>query len=127
MIVRQWVLWIDATAAALAGVVVLFVSGWLSGWYGLPQELLISIGVVNLVYASYSSSLAMRMRRPKALILFLVSANLLWSVVCVVLALIYRDTATLFGLAHLLGEALFVGGLGGLEWRWRDLLLIPSA
>ncbi len=123
MIVRQWVLWIDATAAALAGVVVLFVSGWLSGWYGLPQELLISIGVVNLVYASYSSSLAMRMRRPKALILFLVSANLLWSVVCVVLALIYRDTATLFGLAHLLGEGLFVGGLGGLEWRWRDLLL----
>ena len=126
MIVRQWVLWIDATAAALAGVVVLFVSGWLSGWYGLPQELLISIGVVNLVYASYSGSLAMRMRRPKALILFLVSANLLWSVVCVILALIYRDTATLFGLAHLLGEALFVGGLGGLEWRWRDLLLVSG-
>ena len=126
MIVRQWVLWIDATAAALAGVVVLFVSGWLSGWYGLPQELLISIGVVNLVYASYSSSLAMRMRRPKALILLLVSANLLWSVVCVILALIYRDTATLFGLAHLLGEALFVGGLGGLEWRWRDLLLLSG-
>ncbi len=123
MIVRQWVLWIDATAAALAGVVVLFVSGWLSGWYGLPQELLISIGAVNLVYASYSGSLAMRTRRPKSLILFLVSANLLWSVVCVTLALIYRDTATLFGLVHLLGEALFVGGLGGLEWRWRDLLL----
>ncbi len=126
MIVRQWVLWIDATAAALAGVVVLFVSGWLSGWYGLPQELLISIGVVNLVYASYSGSLAMRTRRPKSLILFLVSANLLWSVVCVILALIYRDTATLFGLAHLLGEALFVGGLGGLEWRWRDLLLLSG-
>ena len=123
MIVRRWVLWIDATAAALAGVVVLLISGWLSGWYGLPQELLISIGAVNLVYASYSSSLAMRRRREKALIVFLVSANLLWSVVCVILALIYRDTATLFGLAHLLGEALFVGGLGGLEWRWRDLLL----
>ncbi len=122
MIVRQSVLWIDATAAALAGVVVLLISGWLSGWYGLPQELLISIGAVNLVYASYSSSLAMRTRRPKALILLLVSANLLWSVVCVILALIYGDTATLFGLAHLLGEALFVGGLGGLEWRWRDLL-----
>ena len=123
MIVRRRLLWIDCTAAAVAGVVVLLIHGWLSGWYGLPQELLIFIGAANVVYASYSGSLAVRARRPKALILFLVSANLLWSMVCVILALIYRDTATLFGLAHLLGEALFVGGLGGLEWRWRDLLL----
>ncbi len=53
----------------------------------------------------------------------LVAANLLWSVVCIILALTYEDTATLLGLAHLLGEALFVGGLAGLEWRWRELLL----
>ena len=123
MIVRRRLLWIDCTAAAVAGVVVLLIHGWLSGWYGLPQELLIFIGAANVVYASYSGSLAVRARRPKELILLLVAANLLWSMVCIILALTYEDTATLLGLAHLLGEALFVGGLAGLEWRWRELLL----
>ncbi len=123
MIIRRRLLWIDCTAAAVAGLIVLFISGWLSGWYGLPQELLIFIGAANVVYASYSCSLSMRSRRPQEIILFLVAANLLWSLFCVMLALIHMDTATIFGLAHLLGEALFVGGLAGLEWRWRELLL----
>ena len=33
-------LWIDGLGALVAGVVVLLTSGWLSGWYGLPQQLL---------------------------------------------------------------------------------------
>ena len=123
MIVRRRLLWIDCTAAAVAGVIVLLIHGWLSGWYGLPQELLIFIGAANVIYASYSGSLAVRARRPKHLILILVAANLLWSMVFVMIALTYKDTATLLGLAHLLGEALFVGGLAVLEWRWRELLL----
>ena len=33
-----------------------------------------------------------------------------------------RGTASWLGLAHLILEALFVGGLALLEWRWREVL-----
>ena len=115
-------LWIDGLGALVAGVVVLLISGWLSGWYGLPQQLLSFIGVVNVVYASYSISLALRSERSAKLLLLLVIANLIWSFVCLILAFIFSETATLFGLGHLVGEALYVGGLASLEWRWRELL-----
>ncbi len=122
VIVRKRLLWIDGSAAAVAGAAVLLVRVWLTEWYRLPQDLLVFIGVVNLAYASYSLSLAARPHRPMWLILTLVAANLMWSVVCIILAVAYRETATLFGLAHLIGEALFVAGLASLEWRWRQLL-----
>lgn len=97
-------------------------AGWLSEWYQLPKDFLVLIGLVNLAYASYSLSLAMRLKRPTNLILLLVVANLTWSVACLRWAVVFSETASLFGLAHLAGEALFVGGLACLEWRWRELL-----
>lgn len=120
-------LWIDCTAAALAGVVVLVCSGWLSQWYALPRALLLFVGVVNLLYASCSFSLAVRAKRPQALIVLLVIANGLWAAACLVMAARFAGTATFFGLAHLLGEAVFVGGLACLEWKWRRQLLTAAA
>jgi len=38
-----------------------------------------------------------------------------WALVCTSLAVRWAGTATLFGMAHLLAEALFVGGLASLE------------
>jgi hypothetical protein len=116
-------LWVDCTAAALAGVAVLAFSGWLSRLYGLPRDLLLLIGAVNLLYGCYSFSLAVRARRPRHLIHLLVFANLGWAAVCLVLTVAFREPATLFGLAQLIGEAVFVGGLASLEWRYRDQLL----
>lgn len=122
MNVRRRLLWIDGVVALVAGVVVLVAGGWLSEWYGLPRDLLSIIAVVNLVYALNSISLAMRSIRPEKMILLLVCANLAWAMVCLVLAILYRESATFFGLGHLVLEALFVGGLACLEWRWRKLL-----
>lgn len=116
-------LWVDCTAAALVGVVVVALSGWLSGLHGLPRELLLFTGVVNLLYACYSFSLAVRATRPRYLIRLLVLANLAWAFVCLGLAAVFGASATPFGVAHLVGEAFFVGGLARLEWRWRDQLL----
>jgi len=56
-------LWVDCTAGALARVAMLVLGGWLSRWYGLPQQLLLFMGAANLLYASYSFSLAVRPRR----------------------------------------------------------------
>jgi hypothetical protein len=116
-------LWVDCVAGALAGVLVLMFSGWLSGLHALPRELLLLNGAVNLLYASCSFSLAVRARRPRSLITLLVFANLSWAVVCLCLAAVFAGSATVFGIGHLVGEAIFVGGLAGLEWRWRDQLL----
>ncbi len=122
MDIRRKLLWVDGSAGLVAGAVVLLIRGWLSEWYGLPEELLFSMGVANLAYGSYSTSLAIRSIRPKTLILLLVAANLTWAIVCLILTIYHRQTVTPFGLAHLIGEGLFVGGLGCLEWRWRELL-----
>lgn len=119
-------LWIDCIAGALAGVTVLMLSGWLSGLHALPRGLLLVNGAANLLYASYSFSLARRRRRPRALINLLVFANLAWAVACLVLAGRFAGSATVFGMGHLVGEAIFVGGLACLEWRWRTALLTAA-
>ena len=119
-------LWVDCIAGALAGATVLMFSGWLSGLHALPRELLLLNGAVNLLYASYSFSLARRARRPRSLINLLVFANLAWAVVCLWLVGIFAGSASWFGIGHLVAEAVFVGGLAGLQWRWRDQLLTAA-
>ena len=116
-------LWVDCIAGALAGATVLMLSGWLSRLYALPRELLLVNAAANVLYASFSFSLARRARRPRSLINLLAFANLAWAVVCLWLAGVFAGSATWFGIGHLAGEAVFVGGLACLEWRWRDQLL----
>ena len=123
MVLLRKLLWVDCIAAGLAGVILLMLSGWLSNVYALPRGLLVFNGVVNLLYASYSFTLARQTRRSRYLIYLLVFANLTWSAACVAMAWVFSGTATLFGLGHLVGEAIFVGGLAMLEWSQRDQLL----
>ncbi len=114
----------DCIAAAFAGVWMLTFSGWLSHVYALPRGLLLLIGTVNMIYASYSFSLAVRPKRPMYLIKLLVFANLTWAGACLGLAMVFSESATLFGLCQLVGEAAFVGGLAALEWVGREALQI---
>ncbi|WP_022836745.1 hypothetical protein [Salisaeta longa] len=116
-------LWVDCIGAALAGGTVLALSGWLSRLEGLPQEVLLFTGAVNLLYASFSFSLAIRSERPMRLIRLLVCANLAWVPVCLGLVATFSATATPFAFIHLVGEAVYVGGLAVLEWHHRALLL----
>ncbi|HEX8384667.1 MAG TPA: hypothetical protein VF576_00705 [Rubricoccaceae bacterium] len=116
-------LWVDCMAGAVVGIAVIALSGWLSRLEGVPREVLIFTGVVNLLYASYSFSLAVRSERPMRLIKLLVVANLAWVPMCLGLAVAFSGSVTPFGVVHLVGEALFVGGLAVVEWRHRDLLL----
>lgn len=123
MYVLSRLLWVDCTAGALAGAAMLVLSGWLTRPYALPHGLLVLMGAVNLLYAAYSLSLAVLARRPKGLVNLLVFANGTWAAVCLGWAVVFAESASPFGLGHLVGEALLVGGLAGLEWRYRDLLL----
>jgi hypothetical protein len=122
--VLRHLLWIDSGAGLLAGTSVLALSPWLSGLYALPRPLLVAMGLVNLAYGTYSGVLARRARRPYGLVILLVTANATWAALCGVAAVRFAGIASGFGLAHLVGEGLFVGGLAALEWRVRERLVI---
>lgn len=117
------VLWVDCIGAGVAGVVLLVLAGWLSRLYVLPVEFVTGLGVVNLVYGAYSFSLTVRRKRPKGLIVLLVVANGCSAVFCVVAAVLVSGEASLFGVAHLVGEGSYVGWLAWMEWRLREGLV----
>lgn len=123
MCVLKRLLWVDCTAGAIVGVVVITFTGWLSQLEGLPRKVLLFTGVVNLLYACCSFSLAIQAERPMLLIKLLVFANLTWVPVCMVLVMFFWEQASPIGFAHLVCEAIFVGGLAVLEWNQRDQLL----
>jgi hypothetical protein len=115
-------LWIDSSGGLFVGALVLALSGWLSQLYRLPVSLLVAMGVANLAYGAFSLSLARRTTRPKALIVALVVANATWAALCGLTAVIVARYASGFGIGHLVGECLVVGGLARLEWRYREAL-----
>lgn len=121
--VLRHLLWIDSGAALTAGIVVVGLSGWLSAIYELPRSLLVMIGVANLAYGMYSGLLARQERRPYRLLVLLVVFNATWAALCGFAAVTFADTASVFGLAHFVGEGVFVGTLAALEWRERERLL----
>ncbi|ANM31984.1 hypothetical protein ABI59_00240 [Acidobacteria bacterium Mor1] len=120
-------LWVDCAAGAAVGVLVLGLASWLAEIEGLPLGVLLFTGAANLLYACYSFSLAIRIRRRMIWIKLLVLANLAWVPVCIGLAWVHRADASPLGFAHLLGEAAFVGGLAVLEWKQRHQLVRPQA
>jgi hypothetical protein len=121
---RSKLLHVDSFGGLTVGALMLLFSPWLSSWYGLPRGFVIFTALVNVAYGSYSFSLLVRHKRPLRLIIFLVIANLIWAVLCVLWVAIFAQTARPFGIAQLLLEAFYVGGLACLEWRNREFLLV---
>ncbi|MEZ6186672.1 MAG: hypothetical protein R3F62_16885 [Planctomycetota bacterium] len=116
---------IDACCAAGAGVLMLALHPWIAELYGLTPRFVLTLGAVNLSYASFGTAFTLSRGRPPWLLYTLIGANLLWTCVCVALAVSYWDQAGRLGRLHLLGEGAFVGGLGLLEWRCRSAILAP--
>lgn len=124
MNLRRKLLWIDGLAGLLGGASLFLTIDLLEKWYNIPRGTLVFIGLANLTYATYSLSIARLKKRPAILIVILVTANLTWALNCLRMAVTFWDTASIFGLIHLIGEAIFVGGLACLEWRYRKDLQI---
>lgn len=117
---RRNLLWIDGSGGAAVGVGMLLLHGWLTELYQLPDNLVWFIAWTNLAYGCYSLTLASRQRRPKGFVRFLVVANVAWGCVCLGLAVTYWSVASVFGLAALILEGIYVGGLGLVEWKYRE-------
>jgi hypothetical protein len=101
----------------------LALSGPLSALYAIPRPFLLGMAAANLAYGTFSGTLARRARRPRPLLVLLVTANATWAALCGAAAVWLAGRASVYGLAHLVGEGVFVGGLAALEWRRREQLL----
>ena len=116
------ILWLDAGAGFAVGVAVLALRAWVARLTGFPPGLVLLIGAANLAYASYSGTLALRASRGKVpsrrAIEVLVAANLMWSVVCVVIIAATVRFATPYGIAYVGLEGVFVAVLAAAEVRW---------
>ncbi len=115
------VLWVDGGAGGIVGILMLVLREPLVKLYELPLALVTFIAAANLTYASYSLSLAIRASANKApsrrAIDVLVIANLMWAVACTGLFIASFRQASLFGLAHITLEGLFVAALAVTEHR----------
>jgi hypothetical protein len=115
--------WIDGCAGLTVGVLMLALRDLLPGFYGLPPGVVTFIAVANVAYSFFGLGLGALRSRPPALLYWLIFANFMWSVVCVVLAARVWSTASFFGLAHIVLEGLVVALLGSLETRYRREIL----
>jgi hypothetical protein len=116
---RRHLLWVDCIAGGVVGLGMLLLRDWLVLLYELPPSILVVMALANLLYASFSYSLARRPTRPRRLVKMLAGANVAWGVAC--LGLLATGPSGV-GIALLVFEAIFVAGLGLLEARSLDLL-----
>jgi len=123
---KRDLLWIDSRAGLSVGFGMLVLSSWLSQWFSLPRDLLLAMAAANLTYGAYSAWLFARPLRPPAAILALVLANGAWGVTCLLSAYHFAPTASMFGMAHLVGEGLIVGTLAVIAWRARHGLIVKQ-
>ena len=117
-----YVFWLDGLSASIAGVAVLWLRATLAELYALPVVLITFIGAVNVAYSTLGLTLAVRARRSATMIAALAIANGAWAIFCGVLAANVAQRAHALGLAHVLGEGLYVAALGAVEWRNRHAL-----
>ena len=120
-------IWIDGIAALLSGCFVLAFRGQLAPFLHLPEQLLLAMCWVSFGYAAYSIRLAMQKQKPKKLIKVLVAANSIWAILCIGIAIYFITAATLWGIAYLILESLFVAALAVLEWRQIKLMGTATA
>jgi hypothetical protein len=118
--------WIDGAAGLIVGIAILALRGVLVDFYGLSPAMLTFIGCANVAYSLIGFTLGPRRPRPGWHLQLLVIANLAWGTVCIGILLRVHETATPFGLAHVIAEALFVPMLGVIEWRHRAEILAES-
>lgn len=111
----------DSLGGLIAGVGVIALHQPLSAWENLPPALLLSTGAANIAYGLYSGRLALLARRGQpvapVLLRILVAANAFWALVCTLLTVAFWPRLTVWGMAHLVGEGIYVGTLAWVESR----------
>ena len=119
---RSRILWVDCIGGLVVGFVVLVFCQLISSWENLPLATVVLMGAANLAYGVYSLFVTTRKKRPLILVKMLAIANMAWLLVCVVIAVIYWSQISPIGFVHVIGEGIFVAGLGFVEWKMKESL-----
>jgi hypothetical protein len=110
-------LWADGIAGLLAGIILLIFSSRLSAFFNLPESLVKTQGFINLLYCSYSLSLARRTVNSKRSVYILALANAAYALFATGVLMYFFRTASVYGIIYLIAEVIFIGLLAVLEWR----------
>ncbi len=122
MAANDKILWIDCVGGIVVGCAVLAICGPLSEWENLPVSIVAGMGVANLVYGFYSLFVTLQKRRRRIFVKGLALANMGWLLICVGLTVFFWGTIAWLGVLHLVGEGVYVAGLGWVEWKWQRVL-----
>ncbi|RPD39560.1 hypothetical protein [Chitinophaga barathri] len=110
-------LWADFILGGGTALIGLFLYPLLTGFLGLPANVIIIISAVTLAYALLALSLALQKQPPVLPLRILMYANWAWTLVSIGLLICYFKSATPFGAAFLVLQVLVVGMLAWLEGR----------
>lgn len=115
-------LYLDGGAGLAAGIFMLVLHEWLARLHHVAPTTVLAIGAVNLAYGCYSGTLALRNALGHAPSRFaidvLIAGNACWPLVCVGVLVWAWSSISVYGVAHLALEAVFVGGLAVAEYLW---------
>lgn len=111
------ILWADTFLGGITAILGLCLYQWLTGFLGLPTDLIIIISIVTLAYALFALYLAGKTLPPVLPLRVLIYANWVWTIISVVLIVVYVPAATIFGIIFLVLQVIVVGLLAWLEGK----------
>ena len=120
------ILWIDCLGGLFAGIAMLSLAGWISKLESLPIEFVVGMGCANLAYGTYSVWVTLSRPRSQRKIEILAASNVAWLFVCLAIVVKHRGGLSPLGNLHVVGEGVYVAGLGIVEWRLRKRLVRPK-
>jgi hypothetical protein len=112
----RYVLWADAISCLACGILQVALTGPLSAYFGLSQNLLIGTGVFLLLSGAVVAFLALRTRVPNAIVGVLIVGNILWGVLALGTLLKGDAHITLLGKGYIVAQTLTVLILAQLQY-----------
>lgn len=109
------IVWLDAAAGGATAVIGSLAYPSLTTALGLTTSFIQTLAAVNFLYAVLAFIVALQKPASVRLLRVLIYANWVWTVISVMMLLIYFDRVTPIGDALLVVQPMLVGGLAYLE------------
>jgi amino acid transporter len=110
----------DGIAALFSTVLALGLKPYFVSLLNVPETIAVILAILGLCFAAYSLSVS-RLVQPKVngqkLLTILITANVLYCVLCLVLLLVFYNTASVWGRGYFIVDAIIVGLIAVFEWQ----------
>ena len=109
--------WIDGLAALLSGTIVILCKNWFAQISNMPINLLQNMAIIAFVFASFSITNAILITNTKSVFGFLIFANSLYVLFCLLLLNFYYKSINGYGISFLIFDMAVVSMLAFIEYR----------